>query len=175
MAIEGHASEESLVSERDVDRVENGISQGKSRDAVFPALTQISTEFSGEGPTLTVRFDKKGPPVKFADDASDAAAIREVDLQKKFHWSATELARKLNISPPKALALRQHLGIDEDPKCFYVFVMGAQKHPRFSDNALKQMRDSIKSLNMDDVWDAHKPIGRGKSPRHCPVEGCAQA
>ncbi|QDO46586.1 hypothetical protein FNV62_36495 [Streptomyces sp. RLB3-17] len=174
LAIEGHASEESLVSERDVDRVEKGISQGKSRDAVFPALAQISTEFSGEGPTLTVRFDKKGPPVKFADDSSDAAAIREVDLQKKFHWSATELSKKLNISPPKALALRQHLGIDEDPKCFYVFVMGSQKHPRFSDNALKRMRDSMKNLSMDDVWEAHKPIGRGKSPRQCPIDGCAQ-
>ncbi|MFJ8550914.1 hypothetical protein [Streptomyces sp. NPDC093676] len=175
LAIEGHASEESLVSERDVDRVEKGMSQGKSRDAVFPALAQISTEFSGEGPTLTVRFDKKGPPVKFADGTSDAAAIREVDLQKKFHWSATELAKKLGISPPKALTLRQHLGIDEDPKCFYVFVMGSQKHPRFSDNAFKRMRDSMKTLDMDDVWNSHKPIGRGKSPRRCPIEGCAQA
>ncbi|MFI0813884.1 hypothetical protein [Streptomyces echinatus] len=175
LAIEGHASEESLVSERDVDRVEKGIAQGRPRDAVFPALEQISTAFSGEGPTLAVRFDKKGPPVKFADDNSDAAAIREIDLQKKFHWSATELAKKLEVSLPRLLALRQHLGIDDDTKCFYVFEMGSQKHPRFSDNALKHMRDSMKSLNMDEVWAAHKPVGRGTSPRECPVEGCAQA
>ncbi|MFJ2650320.1 hypothetical protein ACIO1C_26805 [Streptomyces sp. NPDC087420] len=174
LAIEGHASEDSRVSERDVDRVEKGIADGKSRDAVFPILTQVSTEFSGEGPTLTVRFDRKGPPVKFADDTSDAAAIREIDLQKKFHWSATELAQKLKISPPKSLALRQHLGIDEDPRCFYVFVMGSQQHPRFSDNALKVMRDSMPILDMDDIWEAHKPVGRGKTPRSCPIEGCAQ-
>ncbi|MER6437707.1 hypothetical protein ABT275_15275 [Streptomyces sp. NPDC001185] len=174
LAIEGHASEESLVSEKDVDRVEKGISQGKPRNAVFPTLEKISTEFSGEGPTLTVRFDKKGPPVKFAVDDSDAAAIREIDLQKKFHWSATDLARKLDISLPRSLALRQHLAIDHDPKCYYVFEMGAQKHPRFSDNALKQMRDAMKSLDMDDVWESHKPVGRGKTARQCLVEGCAQ-
>ncbi len=175
LAIEGHTSEESLVSERDVDRVERGISQGKSRDSVFPALSQISTEFSGEGPLLTVRFDKKGPPVKFADDSADAAAIREIDLQKKFHWSATALAKKIGISPPRSLALRQHLGIDNDPKCFYIFVMGTQKHPRFSDNALKLMKESMNSLDMDEVWESHKPIGRGKESRHCSIDGCAQA
>ncbi|WNI24024.1 hypothetical protein [Streptomyces sp. ITFR-16] len=175
LAIEGHASEESLVSEKDVDRVEKGIAQGKSRNAVFPALEQISTAFSGEGPTLTVRFDQKGPPVKFADRDSDAAAIREIDLQKKFHRSATDLAEKLNLSLPRSLALRQHLGIDDDPKCFYIFEMGSQKHPRFSDNALKLMRESMKALDMDKVWASHKPIGRGKSPRECPIEGCAQS
>ncbi|MFI6662941.1 hypothetical protein ACIBL8_46520 [Streptomyces sp. NPDC050523] len=175
LAIEGHASEESLVSEKDVDRVEKGIAQGRPRNAVFPALEQISTAFSGEGPTLTVRFDQKGPPVKFADSESDAAAIREIDLQKKFHWPATELAKKLDLSRPRLLALRQHLGIDDDPKCFYVFEMGAQKHPRFSDNALKLMRESMKTLDMDEVWEAHKPIGRGKFPRECPIEGCAQS
>lgn len=174
LAIEGHASEESLVSEKDVDRVENGITEGKSRGAVFPALEQIFTEFSGEGPTLTVRFDKKGPPVKFAGEDSDAAAIREIDLQKTFHWSATDLAKKLSLSLPKSIALRQHLGVDMDPKCYYVFEMGSQKHPRLSDNAFKRMRDAMKRIDMDGVWEAHKPVGRGKGPRQCFVEGCVQ-
>ncbi|MEU8999277.1 hypothetical protein AB0C95_31385 [Streptomyces caniferus] len=174
LAIEGHASVESLVSEKDMDRVENGITEGKSRGAVFPALEQIFTEFSGEGPTLIVRFDKKGPPVKFAGEGSDAAAIREIDLQKTFHWSATDLAKKLSLSLPKSIALRQHLGVDMDPKCYYVFEMGSQKHPRLSDNAFKRMRDAMKRIDMDGVWEAHKPVGRGKGPRQCFVEGCVQ-
>lgn len=175
LAIEGHASEESLVSEKDVDRVEKGIAEGKPRGSVFPALEQISTDFSGEGPTLAVRIDKKGPPVKFAADDQDAAAIRQIDLQKTFHWSATDLANKLGLSLPKSIALRQHLGVDMDQKCYYVFEMGSQKHPRFSDNALTRMRDSLKSIDMDSVWEAHKPLGRGKTPRQCSVEGCARS
>ncbi|WP_371795297.1 hypothetical protein [Streptomyces sp. NBC_01718] len=173
LAIEGHVSEDSLVSEKDVDRVENGISQGKIRASVFPNLEAVSTAFSGEGPTLTVRFDKKsGPAVRFAGNDSDAAAIREVDLQKKYHWTATQLAQKLGISTPKSLALRQHLGIDQDATCYYVFEMGAQKHPRFSDNALGRMRESLNEVDMERVWEAHKPIGKGKNPRACTVEGC---
>ncbi|MGW0084456.1 hypothetical protein [Streptomyces sp. NPDC003393] len=174
LAIEGHISEDSLVSEKDVDRVEKGISQGKDRASVFPNLEAVGTAFSGEGPTLTVRFDKKsGPPVRFASNESDAAAIREVDLQKKYHWTATQLARRLEISPPKSLALRQHLGIDSDPTCYYVFEMGSQKHPRFSDNALRRMRESLKDVDMERVWEAHKPVGKASPPRVCSVEGCA--
>lgn len=175
LAIEGHVSEDSRVSEKDVDRVEKGVLQGKSKSAVFPALDQVSTEFSGSGPTLTVRFDKKGPPVRFAGDDQDAAPIREVDLQKKFHWSATALATKLGLSVPRSLALRKHLGIDEDSTCIYVFEMGSQKHPRFSDKALKRMKGAMESLDMEQVWAAHKPIGQGKAARTCPIEGCAQS
>ena len=45
-------------------------------------------EFSHYGPTLKVRFTHgKGAPVKFipADDPREAAAVREVDLQRKYY------------------------------------------------------------------------------------------
>lgn len=59
----------------------------------------------------------KGVPVRLAkeDDEVDAAAIRLVPLQNKFHWAAFELADKVGLSRPKATALRQHLGVDADP------------------------------------------------------------
>ena len=66
-----------------------------------------------------------------ADDPAESAAVREVDLQRKFHGTATELAKKLNLTNPKATALRRHLGVDNDPDCVHEFHFGGLKvaHP----------------------------------------------
>ena len=46
-----------------------------------------------------------------ADDPTEAAAVREVDCQKRFYMSATKFASKLGLSPNRSHALRQELGI----------------------------------------------------------------
>jgi hypothetical protein len=78
-----------------------------------------------------------------ATNRTEAAAVREVDLQKRFHLSATELARRLNLTTNKSYALRQKLGIDKDPQCLHTFTFGRSKHPMFSDNAFTQMRRAL--------------------------------
>lgn len=179
LAMEAHVTPETQVSTKDVDRVEKGIRGGQPRDAVFPRLNDVTTAVDGEGATVRVHITKKdGPPVRYvADEDVPAAAIREVDLDRKFYLSATELAQKLGLTPPRSLALRRHLGIDDDPRAHYVFEMGSQKHPRYSDAAVRQMKDALKSvdMDMDMVWDGHKPVGRSKADRVCVVPGCHQA
>ena len=146
LAMESHVAEGVDVSEADIDRVEKAIRSGKPRAEVFPRLGGLGTQIAGEGATITVRFTKgNGAPVRFiaADDPADAAAVREIDLQKRFHMSATRLAELLKLTLPKSHALRQHLGIDKDKDCMHVFKFGSSKHPRFSDTALKRMREAL--------------------------------
>jgi hypothetical protein len=78
---------------------------------VFPRLEDVTTSIDGAGLTLTVHFTKKqGAPVRYvADDAVPAAAIREVDLLKKYHRSPTELASALGLTTARGTALRRHL------------------------------------------------------------------
>jgi hypothetical protein len=145
LALEGHVSEEALVSERDVNRVERGIRDGKPLEQVFPRLTALATEATGEGPTIKVRFTKReGAPVHFvpADDPRESAAVREVDLQRKYHLAPFDLAEKLKLTRPRATALRRNLRVDEDDDCAHVFTFGSQKHARYSDNALRRMREA---------------------------------
>jgi hypothetical protein len=62
----------------------------------FPRLIIVSTTISGDGVTLKVHFSRKeGAPVRYigGDDPTEAAAVREVDLRKKFHMRASDLAR----------------------------------------------------------------------------------
>ena len=119
LAMELHVAEGVEISEADIDRTEKAIRAGKSRSEVFPRLGTLDTQISGSGATVTVRFTKKegeGAPVRYiaADDPTEAASVREVDLQKRFHMSATELAKKLRLTTHQSSALRKRLGVDAD-------------------------------------------------------------
>jgi len=165
LAMEGHAAEDVKVSERDVNRVEKGMKEGKSLTEVFPRLTTVAADIQTEGPTVTVHFTKKkGAPVHFvpADDPAESAAVREVDLQKKFHWTATELAKKLDLTNPRATALRRHLSIDDQPDCVHRFHFGGLEVIRYSDNAFTLMRQALDdpATDMDAIWAGHG-FGRG--------------
>lgn len=163
LAMESHISGEVEVSLKDVDRVEKGIRQQSERSSVFPELRQLQTTTEGEGLGVTVRFSKtEGAPVQYVspDEDVEAAAIREVDLQKKFHWSAKDLADKVELTPPKCKAVRDYLGIDEDPSCHYIFRFGSQRHSRYSDNALVKIRQALEEVDIDEIWEQHKPRKR---------------
>lgn len=109
LAMESIAVEEVEVSERDIDRVERAVRGGQNINDVFPRLSTVGTRTDGEGVNLIVHFTKKeGAPVRYigGDDPADAAAVRELDLQKKFYLGAADLAKKVGLSQPKAKALR---------------------------------------------------------------------
>lgn len=173
LAMEAHTGPETRVSSKDVDRVQAGIRGGAPRSEVFPQLQQLATATDGDGLLITLRFVKNqaAPPVRYAaDETVPAAAIREVDLQAKFHRSAADLARDLGLSQPKCTALRRHLGIDTDPGCCHEFVFHSQRLIRFSDNAFTRLRAARDSLDLEAVWRAHKPFGRQQEA--CTVPGC---
>jgi hypothetical protein len=103
---------------------------------------------------VTVRFSKReGVPVRYvpADDPREAAAVREVDLQRKYHLSASDLARLAALTLPKFNRLRRYLDLDDDEDFRHVFVFDSQRIPRWSDAALQRMRDALEEVNMDEV------------------------
>lgn len=175
LAMEAHVEDDATVSNTDVRRVVKGIREGKSRGQVFPKLSEVKTAVAGEGLSVSVRFVKKdGLPVRLVrDDEQDAAAVREVDLQKKFHRSATDLAQALNLTLPKSIALRRHLGIDSDPSCVHTFAFKSQRHTYFSDNAFTKMRSALdQGVDMQSVWASHG-TGRGTGTSGaCTQPGC---
>jgi hypothetical protein len=155
--------------------VERGIRSGSPRDQVFPLLNQIGTSIDGDGLAVIVHFTKaQGAPVRFeADAAVPAAAIRELDLQRKYHRTAKELATAVGLTPPRATALRRHLDVDEDQDCCRVFVFGKSRHRMYSDNAYKLMKAAAGDINMDAVWGAHRPrAGRADTSATCMQAGC---
>jgi hypothetical protein len=82
--------------------------------------------------------------------------VRLVDLERKYHISPQQLADHLGLSTAKAAALRRHLGVaDADDRYCHVFDFGSQKPRRYSDNALRDMKQALEDgLDMDEVWRA---------------------
>lgn len=157
LAMEAHIVDEVDVSEKDIDRIEKAVRAKKAFTDVFPRLTALQTTMEGEGINVKVHFTKKqGAPVKFvpADDPGDAAAVRELDLQKKYHLSPAQLAKVVGLTVPKAAALKAHLKIEDDPNCRHVFNFGKSRHPCYSDNAAKAMKAALEDGKMDEIWKA---------------------
>lgn len=167
------------TNETDINRVIRGIREGKTRSQVFPKLEGLSSHTAGEGLTVEVRFVKRdGLPVTYTSDPeAEVAGIREVDLEKKFHMGKYDLADKSNIDRTRATALRRHLGLDNDDDHFsHLFRLGSQKTLRYSDNALRAMRDAVRLVDMERGWAAHRPTSAkvAASLPACDQPGCVQ-
>ena len=156
LAMESHIVENVNVTERDINRVEQAIRKNVPIDRVFPRLLTLGTSATtGHGFDFKVHFSKKdGAPVRFisGDDPGEAAAVREIDLQKKFSVRPSLLAAKLKISPPKAKLLRAHLEIDTDPTCAHTFEFGTQKILCFSNNAERKMQNYLNEHSIEHLW-----------------------
>ena len=155
LAMEAIVTDQVEISERDIDRIERAMRGGAEFVAVFPRLAMVGTTTEGEGVNLVVRFTRKeGAPVHYVggDDPAASAAVREIDLRKKFHMQRTELAERIGLSAPKAKVLRAHLSIDDDANCCHVFEFGSQKIPCFSDNALRRMLEALPNIDMAALW-----------------------
>jgi hypothetical protein len=179
LALEAHTDPDTQISVTDVNRVEKAVREGKERAQVFPKLSSVGATFTGDGQTVQVRFVKQdGVPVRFVrdDDQEDAAAFREVDLQKKYHLSAYDLADRLGLSRPKSRALRDHLGLDDEDRYRHDFRFGSQRHRRYSHNAPVAMRDALaEGIDMNAVWAAHGPSRAGRRRPLCTIAGCSKA
>lgn len=177
LAMEAYTDSDSKVSDKDVTRVESGIREGKKRAQVFPRLGNVGASISGDGLEVQVRFVKQqgALAVRFTNDAEiDAAAIRTVDQQKKYHWSPFGLADALGLTRPRATALRTHLGIDDDPNICHTFTFSKQKHVRFSDQAFVRMRAAKEALDMSVIWEVHSPNRKETATKiNCAQPDCA--
>ncbi|MNL13411.1 hypothetical protein D3C87_1343180 [compost metagenome] len=156
LAMESHLVEEVSVSETDINRIEDAIRGGTPFPQVFPRLTALGTATEGDGIEVKVHFTKKqGAPVHFipADNVAEAAAVREVDLMRKYRLSPAVLGKEVGLTTPKSAALRKLLKLDSDPTCLHVFEHGASRFLHYSDKALAAMRAWLKENDIAVAWD----------------------
>jgi len=174
LAMEAHTDPDTKVSDKDVTEVIKGITEKKTREQVFPKLAGVNANITGEGVEVQVRFVKSGGmPVTYVSDGADASAVRVVDLHKKYYLSKSELAEKLGLTEPRAMALRRHVGADSNPDMSNTFHMGKVTYLAYSDNAFKALREARDTLDADAIWAAHRPTN--KPVPACAVKGCAHA
>jgi hypothetical protein len=146
LSLEAHVADEVEISEKDISRVEKALKGAKPWVDVLPRLRTMQTTMIGTSVDLKVHITKnQGIPIHkiSADDPMNAAAVREVDLRKKYRYTPIELAQKLGLNTNESKTLRDMLKIDSDPTMCHVFEFGKSKHLCYSDQAIALMKDRL--------------------------------
>ena len=173
--MEAHVADEVEISERDITRVEKALKSDKNWGDVLPRLKTMQTTMTGTAVELKVHITKnQGIPIHkiAADDPTNAAAVREVDLRKKYRYTPTELAQKLALNTNQSKTLREMLNVDGDPVMSHVFEFGKSKHPCYSDQALAAMKEqwSIPEVQEKLKAEMKRKAAAGKSRRRGPAD-----
>jgi len=132
--------------------------------AIFPGVSSLRLEANGEGPAFSLRITKReGPPVRLVregEDTGEALVIREVNPLDRYSMGLRQLAVHLELTEPRALALVKHLGIQADPDCFREIKVRSTTYKCYSPKALERLSAALKTVDMDRIWDQHRPRPR---------------
>lgn len=152
-------------SDRELEKVCKRLADGETWGAVFPGVASINIAAEGDGPTLSLRLTKnEGTPVqllKEGDGTGAVVAVRRVDELGFYSLGAIDLAKKVALTPPKSRAVVDHLGLRDDSDCFKEFNIGGVTHARYSQTAIKRVKDALKTESIDDIWAAYKDKRKG--------------
>jgi hypothetical protein len=153
-------------SEKEMARYLSKLKGNRPWIEVFPGVASLDIEVEGEGPTITLKLAKsKGIPVKLVKEGTGenaVVAVRRVDELSYYSLGLREVAKKVNLTPPKTLSIVRHLRLQEDPEYFKVFRIGAQRHKRYSPRAVERIKEALPELDLDEVWEVYGPRRRKK-------------
>jgi hypothetical protein len=148
-------------SEGDLNKLARQVKSGMSWDKLFPGVASINLTTTGSGPSLTLRISKKeGVPIQLVKEGTPGAtvvAVKRVDELGFYSLGRAQLAKHLGLSGPRTTALMRQQKIENDKDCFKEIVIGKVKFKRYSEEALKKLRDAKDKVNMDEVWKKFGP------------------
>lgn len=147
-------------SQSDLEKICRGIQEGRSWGQIFPGVASINIVAEGHGPSIDLRITKKeGIPVQLVPEGTPGAAtvaIKRVNELDYYNLSHRQIATRIGLTGPKASAVIWHLRIQSDPECFKEIIIGKSKFQRYSKKALDKIKDSLRHLNIDEIWEEYK-------------------
>jgi len=154
----------SQPGERELDRLIKKVRQATSWKTVFPGVATLSLETEGGGLTVSIRLTKsEGELVRLVPEGTPGAttvAVRRVDELGFYTMGLAQVAEKLKLSAPRALAMVKHLDLQSDAECFKEIRIGKVAHKRYSQHAVAKLRAAVATEDLDKIWEANKPSGR---------------
>lgn len=158
--------EKGQPSEPELRRIGQDLLAGKAWGDVFQGVAALEITSDGTGPSLSLRLSKKeGVPIQLVPEGTPGAsvvAVRRVNELDFYNLGAKQLAEKLGISMPKAIAVVDYFGIKAKSECYKEFKIGSQLHKRYSPKALEQIKQALENESADEIW-AKRKMQRAKS------------
>jgi len=162
--------ERSQPSPGELNRVVKEIQKGKGWRELFPGIAGLRLDTSGTGLTISLRLTRKeGEPVHLVPEGTPGAtvvAIKRVNELGFYNLGLYQLAEQVGLSRPKTLAVVCELGLQDDPDCFKIIKIGKSVYKRYSQRATQKINKGLPNLDLDEVWERHKPGRKGKSAEY---------
>jgi uncharacterized protein YutE (UPF0331/DUF86 family) len=154
-------------TEAELERLSRRLKKATDWTRLLPGLARLSLE-ADEGHTYKLRVVKSStaPGVRVVlpgePGAESAVSLLKVDDTKTYCFYVKDLKEKLGLNQYNTCALIHLLGVRDDARCFKSFMMGRQRHDRYSHEALRRLRAALSENRLDDARAAYKEALRAR-------------
>jgi hypothetical protein len=153
-------------TEIDMTNIITRIKKNEPWHTIFPAIKSISIDDEGNGFALSLKITKnEGNPVYLVPEGTPGAtviAVKRVNELSYYNLGLRQLASKLKLTMPKALAVIKELKINESEEYYKEIKISNSKFKRYSAKAVEKVKQEIGKLDMVEVWTKQRPRHRLK-------------
>jgi len=141
-----------------LNKVAKMIKSGQTWEQIFPGVASIKFTTTGHGPSIDLRITKQGIPVQIVPEGTPGAstvALKRVDDLGFYNLGHTQLAKNVGLTQPKTTAVIRYLNLESDTECFKVVTIGRSTFKRYSQKAVKKIREVLKKVPIEAIWQTH--------------------
>lgn len=158
--------EKGVPANAEMSALESKVAAGRSWDDIFEGVASVQIQTHGSGSVIELRLEKKsGIPVHLVPDGTLGAstvAVKRVNELSFYSLGLKQVAEKVSLTPPKALAVIRKLGLQRDSEYFKEIKVGRQAHKRYSQKAVQTIKEGLPSLDIDEIWKEFGPTRRAQ-------------
>jgi hypothetical protein len=157
--------ERSQPGEGELNALLKRVRSGTSWRDLFPGIASLElTTDTSEGVPVAIRITKReGEPVHLVPEGTPGAmivSVKRVNELDYYSLGLKDLADKLQLNQSRTLALVQHLALQSSTEYFKLVQIGKAVFKRYSQRALDALHQSLKTVDMEKVWQLHKASGK---------------
>ena len=157
--------EKGQPSDADLKRIGKDVLDGKAWGDVFKGASAVDITADGTGPGLSLRLSKKeGIPIHLVAEGTPGAsvvAVKRVDELGFYNLGAKQLAEKVGLTMPKAIAVVDYLGLRDKPNCYKEIKIGKSLFKRYSQKAVGEIKEALKKETAEYIWAKRKSTAKG--------------
>lgn len=148
--------EKGQPSDSDLRRVEKEVRAGKPWTELFLGASAVEIATNGTGPSLSLRLSKKeGIPIQLVAEGTPGAsvvAVKRVNELDFYNLGAKQLAEKVGLTMPKAIAVVEHLDLRAKEDSYKEIKIGNTVFKRYSQNAIRAIQQALQKESADAIW-----------------------
>lgn len=157
--------EKGQPSDADLARIGKEVLAGKKWDDIFKGVSAVEITADPAGPGLSLRLSKKeGIPIQLVPEGTPGAsvvAVKRVNELDYYNLGAKQLAEKVSLTMPKAVAVVDYLGLRGQTECYKEIRIGKAVFKRYSQKAIDAIKEALKKESADEIWRKRRAKAKG--------------